>query len=190
MVEYVAGFQPEEEDEVTWSVVDAVRLICRNAIQVHASMRDSASLGEQGSHFRAFAYLQVQYLVMYREVYDAANAEQCFWLKSERFAVKARGCPAMSSRSGTIPTNTSKSATKIQPRCLICGKLGRRANSEVHQAAMAEGAEAFSPEKLRQAVARITQDASLTAEKQKQWSGRIKAFWATLRANGRDTEVS
>ena len=44
-VEFVAGFQPAKNDDVTWSMVDAVRLICDNAVRMNASMRDAGDLG-------------------------------------------------------------------------------------------------------------------------------------------------
>jgi len=64
LVEYVAEYQPEEKEAITQSVVKAMRVIVRNAVQVYTSMRDSQWLGEDGEHFRAYTYLQVMCLVM------------------------------------------------------------------------------------------------------------------------------
>ena len=101
LVEYVASCQDcetdEDQDRVD-SVVEAVRVIADNSIRVHNSMREAGTLGEQGENFRAYTYIQVYYLVMFREAFDGAMAEMFFMTYAANFAVKARGCPGMGRR--------------------------------------------------------------------------------------------
>ena len=189
-VEHVAELQSDEEREAALTVVDAMRLIARIAIRVHQAMRDSGDFGPNGENFRAFTYLHVQFLVMYREVYAGANAEQYFWNKAKQFAVKARGSPGMSPWIGTAGASSNlKSVNKGHERCLVCGKPGHRATAEIHQEQMAEGAAAYSVSQMQQALDVVGQDNSLTADKKKSWSGRIKAFWAALKAGGGNADV-
>ena len=189
-VEHVAELQSDEEREAAMTVVDAMRLIARIAIRVHQAMRDSGEFGPNGENFRAFTYLHVQFLVMYREVYAGANAEQYFWNKAKQFASKARGCPGMSPWTNTAGGNSnSNKATKGHERCLVCGKRGHRSDAEIHQEQMAEGAAAYSESQMQQALGVVAQDNSLTADKKKTWSGRIKAFWAALKTGGGNANV-
>ena len=108
-VEDVAAYQDPEEDEITWSMVDAVRTVCRNAIRVHAGMRDSNTLGPSGENFKAYVHLNLQFLVMWREVYDNPNAELLFWsYATNTYAKKWRGCPGMAPKvTQTVATGQS-----------------------------------------------------------------------------------
>lgn len=189
-VEHVAGFQPAEDELSKSSVVRALRLICSICVRVHKEMRDSGDLGQNGENFRVFAYLYVQFLVMYRAVFAGGNAEQFFWNKAMKFAPKMRGCPGMSPWAGSVCSEVQSSSSKGKSglRCLVCGKPGHRADSEIHQEQMAEGSGAYSVEEMQKALRYVQQDRSLQANKKKEWSGRIKAFWAALKA-GEGTEV-
>ena len=56
-------------------------------------------------------------MVMLREAYDGALAEMFFWSYSARFAVKARGCPGMSTRP-TLAIKDKEDDVKSTDRCL------------------------------------------------------------------------
>ena len=179
LVEYVAEYQPEEKEVVTQSVVKAMRVIVRNAIQVYTSMRDSQWLGEDGEHFRAYAYLQVMCLVMLREAYDGALAEMFFWTYSSRFAIKARGCPGMSTRP-TLAIKDKDGAVKSTDRCLACGKAGHLASSAKHKRELAEGSAQETGVMMKSALAEISDDKSLSSADKRSWLARIRAFYAKI----------
>ena len=184
VVEQVAEFQPVEEDAATWSVVDAVRLIAKIAIRIHKTMRDAGELGQNGENFRAFTYLYIQFLVMYRAVYAGANAEHYFWGQAQLFAKRARGCPGMSPWQTHDASQSHNSAGRGHERCLVCGKRGHKSSTQTHETQLAEGAAAYSSEQMQAAISIVARDSALSAEKKKEWTGRIKAFWATLKEGG------
>ena len=189
-VEHVAAFQTTEDDEVTSSVLQAIRLICSISIRVHREMRDAGELGRNGENFRAFTYLYVQFLVMFRMVYAGGSAEQYFWNRAIKYAPKVRGCPGMSPWSTTDDEKKSPAVTgRKTDRCLVCGKPGHRSDSALHQAQLAEGSGAYSESEMKKALDYIKQDSSLSPEKKKEWSGRTKAFWAALRVTDRCVEA-
>ena len=162
-----------------------MNVIAANAIQVHASMRDSDSLGAHGENFKAYTYLQVMYMVMFGEVFEGALAEMFFWTYALKFAIKARGCPGMAPWRGpkSLDQNTKVSSTE---RCLFCGKPGHRADSGIHQDELAEGSGAYSDDRMKKALTTISNDTKLSAEHKKRWSNRVKAFWAKLLAGTED----
>ena len=181
-VEYVASYQPEENKDVTESVVEGVRVIARNAISLHATMRDSDSLGPYGENFRADTYVQVMYMIMFREVFEGALAEMFFWNYAPKFAVKARGCPGMAPwKDMRLATNATKA--KSQDRCLLCGKAGHRADSDVHKAELAEGSLSTSSDQLSGALSNIAKDQGLNAEQKRSWSARVRSFWSKLKTD-------
>ena len=186
-VEYVASYQPEEKKRVTESVVEAVQVIARNATHLYSTMRDSDTMGNYGENFKAYTYVQIMYLVMFREAFDNSLAEMFFMNYAPKFATMARGCPGMAPfkdvREATAATKAS-----AKDRCLVCGKPGHRADSDVHKAELAEGSRSMSPEQLRSALAYIASDATLNAEQKRSWSARIKAFWAKLKEDSRQED--
>ena len=190
-VEHVAAFQTTEEDEATSSVLQAIRLICSIAIRVHREMRDAGELGRNGENFRAFTYLYVQFLVMFRMVYAGGSAEQYFWNRAIKYAPKVRGCPGMSPWSSATDDDKKSTAStgRKSDRCLVCGKPGHRSDSELHQAQLAEGSGAYSESEMKKALNYIKQDSSLSADKKKEWCGRTKAFWAALKVTDRCVEA-
>ena len=189
LVQYVARYQPQENQDITDSVVEAVNVIAANSIQTHASMRDADALGHHGENFKAYTYLQVMYMVMFREVFEGALAEMFFWDYAKKFAIKARGAPGMGPRRNANDTDSESTVSKSE-RCLFCGKAGHRASSSIHKHEMAEGAGCYSQDNLRKALATITSDTKLSAELKKQWTIRIKAFWAKMQNGMEDLESS
>lgn len=184
-VEYVAAYQPEENKRVTQSVVEGMKVIVVNAVNLHATMRDSDSLGSYGENFKAYTYLQVMYLIMFREVFEGTLAEMFFWNYAPKFAVRARGCAGMAPwKDAKIATDARKA--NCNDRCLLCGKTGHRADSDVHKADLAEGALTTSSEQLKEALATIAKDATLNVEQKRSWSARIKAFWKKLQVESND----
>ena len=188
LVHYVAEYQPNERQDLTDSVVEGVNVIAANAIQVHASMRDSDSLGPHGENFKAYTYLQVMYMVMFREVFEGSLAEMFFWTYALKFAVKARGSPGMAPWRGTKSLEQNQKVSSTE-RCLFCGKPGHRACSAVHQDEYAEGSGVYSNDQMKKALKNIAGDGKLSADNKKRWSGRVKAFWAKLLA-GTEEEQS
>ena len=152
VVQYVASYQPEENRDLSDSVVEGVRVIVNNSISMHATMRDSDSMGPYGENFRAYTYLQVMYLIMFGEVFEGTLADMFFLSYAPKFAVKARGCPGMGPWKDVKLAANAPSA-KSKDRCLVCGKPGHRADSDVHKAELAEGSMAMSPEQMSSALA-------------------------------------
>ena len=181
-VEYVASYQPVEKKRVTESVVQAVRVIASNAIHMYSTMRDSDTMGNHGENFKAYTYLQIMYLVMFREAFDSALAELWFVSYAPKFARMARGCAGMAPFKDV---REAAAATSARPndRCLVCGKKGHRADSDVHKAELAEGGLSMSSDKLKSALAYIASDDTLNAEQKRSWSARIKAFYAKMTAD-------
>ena len=186
-VEYVASYQPAENKRVTESVVQAVRVIASNAVHLYSSMRDSDTMGNHGENFKAYTYLQIMYLVMFREAFDSSLAELWFVSYAPKFARMARGCPGMAPFKDVREAAAATSASS-NDRCLVCGKKGHRADSDVHKAEIAEGALSMSPGKLKSALAYIASDATLNAEQKRSWSARIKAFYAKMTKNSREED--
>ena len=175
-VHYVASYQKSDRKDVTDSVVEAVNVIVSNAVSMHATMRDSNSLGPYGENFRAYTYIQVMYLIMFREAFEGTLPEMVFSQYASKFAVKAQGCPGMAPwKDPKLATNAEKAKSK--DRCLLCGKSGHRADSDVHKAELAEGSVNMSSEQLSAALANIAKDSGLNAEQKRSWSERIRAFW-------------
>ena len=189
LVQYVAQFQPKERQEVTDSVVEATNVIAANAIRTYGAMRDADSLGPNGENFKAYTYLQIMYMVMFREAFEGALSDIMWWDYAKKFAIKARGSPGMG--PSRCP-NVSDSQPKVgaSERCLFCGKAGHRASSNIHKHEMAEGGAGYSQENLSKALANIAKDDRLTAELKKRWSGRIKAFWAKMQNGTEDVRSS
>ena len=50
-----------------------------NEIRVHSAVRDSNTLGQSGENFKSYVHLNLQFLMMWREVHDNSNAEMVFW---------------------------------------------------------------------------------------------------------------
>ena len=186
-VEYVASYQPEDNKRVTESVVQAVRVIANNAIHLYATMRDSDSMGNHGENFKAYTYLQVMYLVMFREAFEGALAEMFFVTYAPKFAKKARGCAGMAPFKDVKEVAGATAATS-NDRCLVCGKPGHRASSDVHKAELAEGSLSTSPEQLKSALEYIAHDATLNAEQKRSWSARTKAFWGKMRKDSHNED--
>ena len=183
LVEYVASCQePEdtEDQERIDSVVCAVRMIADNAIRVQNSMQEAGTVGEHGENFRAYNYLQVYYLVMFREAFDGAMAEMFFMTYAANFAIKARGCPGMGRRKLTAKSSSSESGTSS--RCLLCGEKGHLATSPIHQEELAEGSVSLTPQKLQAVLAKLDAEKTMAADKRKAWKKRIKGFWASVKA--------
>ena len=189
LVQYVAEYQPEENEDITDSVVEGVNVIASNSIQTYSSMRDADSLGPHGQNFKAYTYLQVMYMVMFREVFEGSLAEMFFWDYAKKFAVKARGAAGMGPSKCT-KVSESEPAVGASERCLFCGKAGHRASSNIHKHELAEGGGCYSQENLRKALATIANDVKLNAELKKRWSTRIKAFWAKMQDGTEDVESS
>ena len=181
-VEYVASYQSEDKKRVTESVVEAVRVIARNATHLYSTMRDSDTMGNHGENFKAYTYVQIMYLVMFREAFDNSLAEMFFMNYAPKFATMARGCPGMAPFKDVRESSSAAKASS-KDRCLVCGKPGHRADSDVHKAEFAEGSMSRSPEQLKSALAYIASDATLNAEQKRSWSARIKAFWAKMKAD-------
>lgn len=180
-VEYVASLQPEDQAEVAWSVVTGVRKIVSMASRVYASFRDSGSMGTAGDNFKAYVYLELMNLVMFRVVYTGTMAEMFFMDYAKSFAIKAAGCPGMGQLTCTIVGSKQNGKLNIGDSiCLYCGKRGHRADSPAHQAEMAEGGTASKQQLLEAALANIARDSRLQADKKKYWSNRIKSFWETV----------
>ena len=188
MVEYIGECQPEESRSLAVSVVAGVKQIARNAIRTHAALRDTGKLGMNGENLRAYNYLQVYHLVMFREVFDGSMAEM-FWMGyAQDFAIRARGCPGMGPVArGEQSEKPSKASGTM--RCLFCGKAGHRADSEVHQDELAVGGAGHSNMQLRQALAEIASDRTLSAAQKKTWSVRTRAFWATVHAKDQNDDA-
>ena len=187
LVLYVASYQPKDKKEVADSVVEGVNVIASNAISLHATMRDADSLGPYGENFRACTYLQVMYLIMFREVFEGALAEMFFSSYAPKFAVKARGCPGMApKKDAKIAANVHNA--KSNDRCLVCGKPGHRADSDVHKDELAEGSLTMSQSQMSSALAYVAKDSSLDAGQKKLWSTRIRAFWNKLKMANQDVE--
>ena len=181
VVHYVASYQSSEKKDVTDSVAEGVNVIVKNAISMHATMRDSDSLGPYGENFKAYTYTQVMYLIMFREVFEGSLAELFFSSYAPKFAVKARRCPGMAPwKDMKLATNAVKATSK--DRCLLCGKSGHRADSDVHKAELAEGSLTTSSDQLSIALANIAKDSGLNAEQKRSWSERIRGFWKKLQA--------
>ena len=181
-VEYVASYQPVEKRRVTELVVQAVRVIASNAIHMYSTMRDSDTMGNHGENFKAYTYLQIMYLVMFREAFDSALAELWFVSYAPKFARMARGCAGMAPFKD-VREATAATSARPNDRCLVCGKKGHRADSDVHKAEIAEGGLSMSPDKLKSALAYIASDDTLNAEQKRSWSARIKAFYAKMTAD-------
>ena len=126
LVQYVARYQPKEKQDITDSVVEAVNVIAANSIQTHASMRDADALGHHGENFKAYTYLQVMYMVMFREVFEGALAEMFFWDYAKKFAIKASGW-RVSERASVYVCQDSTC-----PQNLL-GKIYRAVFLELHQ---------------------------------------------------------
>ena len=174
-VEYVAKLQPEENAIATESVVKAVRIIVEKAVRAYTSMKDTEKLGEGGKYFKAFTYLYIMYLVMFRRVYMGTMAEMFFRDFARDFAVKARGCPGMAAWTASAHDSKQVSSNEI---CLKCGECGHKATDPRHQAELAEGS--ASPEQLRQALSNVASNKKLNPDGRKQWSARIKAFYSKV----------
>ena len=189
LVQYVARYQPAERQDVTDSVVEAVNVIAANSIQTYAAMRDADALGPHGQNFKAYTYLQVMYMVMFREAFEGSLAEMFFWDYAVKFAIKARGSPGMGPEK-CPKVGDSESTVSMSERCLFCGKAGHRASSSIHKHEIAEGGGGYSQENLKKALANIANDQKLTADLKRRWSGRIKAFWAKMQSGTEDVESS
>lgn len=187
VVEYVADTQQSVSADVADSVVAGMRVICKNAIQVHSSMRDSGSLGPNGENFKAYTYIQVMYLVMYREVFMGALAEMFFWSYAPKFAIKARGCLGMGPRP-PVKQASAPAKSHGSDRCLVCGKAGHRADSDVHAREIAEGRLTYSKSQLRCALAEVNGDDSLSAERKRHWTGRITKYWEKAGSGAKASE--
>ena len=181
-VEYVAEYLPDDMHDVAESVVAGVRVIVRNAVQVHAAMRDSDSLGPHGVNFKSNVYTQIMYMAMFREVFDGTMSHMFWWTYSMKFSAKASGCAGMG--PSKKDHGSGGSGASSSGRCLVCGEAGHTAASDVHQDDMAEGGMAYSQGQLRKALATVASDTTLTAESKKHWSGRIKKYWAALERGG------
>ena len=179
VVDYVASYQPEESKRVAESVVEGVTVIVNNAISLHATMRDANELGQYGENFKAYTYLQVMYLIMFREAFEGTWSDMFFWNYAPKFAIKARGCPGMAPWKNPNLATEAPTA-KSQDRCLLCGKKGHRADSDVHKQELAEGSRTVSPDQLSAALANIAKDSSLNAEQKRSWSARTRSFWSKL----------
>ena len=176
-VEDVAAYQDPEEDEVTLSMVDAVRTVCRNAIRVHAGMRDSNTLGSSGENFKAYVHLNLQFLVMWREVYDNPSAELLFWsYATNTYAKKWRGCPGMAPKMVGVSDAGSSKQQQTHDICLYCGKQGHRSDSPIHAQEIAEGS--VPTDGLQNALTEVAKNAKLSADRRKHWSARIRGYWA------------
>lgn len=189
LVRYVAAYQPVDRQDVTDSVVEAVEVISNNSIQVHASMRDSDSLGPNAENFKAYTYLQIMYMIMFREAFEGALAEMFFWTYAAKFAKIARGCPGMGP-SRHLPPSTSASGGSSKDRCLFCGKAGHRADSGVHRLEVAEGGATYSQGQAKKALAAISDDTKMSADLKRKWAVRVRAFWAKLTTDGGDSGSS
>ena len=180
MVEYVAAYQPPERAEVTASVVEGVRVIAKNAIQAHADMRDSGTLGANGENYRSNNYIQVMYMVMFREVFEGAMSDMWFATFAAKFAYKHRGSSGLSPWRGSGVQQRGSQAS-ARDRCLRCGKAGHKASDARHANDVAEGGTAGAQDELRAALSTIENDDELARADKKRWSTRIRAFWAALR---------
>ena len=183
-VEYISKLQPVQDETVTNSVVKAVRLIVEKAVRTYTSMKATERLGEGGMYFKAFTYLYLMYLVMFRKVFTGTMAEMFFRDFARDFAVKARGCPGMA--AWTPSTSSSEPKINTNEICLKCGERGHKASDPRHQAELAEGS--ASPEQMRQALAKVESYKSLSTDQKKHWSLRIKGFWKKLSGDGGDAE--
>ena len=179
VVQYVAQYQPDDAREVTESVVEGVRVICANAIQAQSDMRDSGTLGTNGENFRAYTYLQVMYLVMFREVFEGAISEMFWATYAAKFAVKVRGAPGMAPWKGITGEAVKRKLSK-HDRCLLCGKAGHFADDPRHADEAGEFGTTQAQDRLRTALANIAKDKNLSAADKKRWSVRTRAFWATV----------
>ena len=189
MVEYIGECQPDDMQALAETVVAGVKQIARNAIRVHAALRDTGKLGQNGENLKANIYLQLYYLVMFREVFDGAMSEM-FWMGyAKDFAIKARGCPGMGAEVKVVASEKSAKTSKSS-RCLYCGKAGHRADSAVHQEELAAGSGGHAGTQVKKALAEIQADRSLSAAQKKTWSVRVRAFWATVQASDRDDDAS
>jgi hypothetical protein len=189
LVEYLGECQPAESRKLAVSVVAGMKQIARNAIRTHAALRDTGKLGVNGENLRAYNYLQVYHMVMFREVFDGAMAE-LFWMGyAQDFAIRARGCPGM---GPVVRAGLSERSSKVSKttRCLYCGKAGHRADSEVHQDELAMGGTGRSSMQLNKALTEINSDKTLSASLKKTWSVRTRAFWATMRAKDQDGDAA
>ena len=183
LVEWIGASQPEEEQELAESVVYGVRVIVYNSIRVQAALRDAGKLGDHGEVFKAYAYLQIYYLVMFREVFDCVSAEMFFIQYAQDFAIKARGCPGMA-LSGSAGSGSSSNGSSKACRCLVCGKAGHRANE--HSTEMAEGTMDLAGGQLQKALTEISNDDKLTPDQKRTWMVRTKGFWRKIQKDRAD----
>ena len=187
-VEYVANLQDEEQSEVAWSVVVATRLIVTMASRMYASMRDAGELGESGDVFKATMYTIVMHMVMFREIFTGTLAEMFFMSFAKTFAKKAKGRPGMGI-TACLPIGTTPPKISVDTICLYCGKSGHMSNSPIHQAQLAEGGGMHSTGQLSAALAEVTSNKKLSADKKKYWQSRITKFWDAIKSGG-GTEAS
>ena len=178
-VEQVAELQPEEEEDVTWSVVKAVRMIARQSVTAHQSMRDSGTLGQNGEVYKTYNFLRVIYLVMWRVAFDSSSAESFFRTYARDFAKQVRGCPGMMPNYKGWSDNTASSTSK-KLRCLFCGKAGHLSGSAHHEAEIAAGSAAYSQTRLKNALAEVSRDKALKADAKKRWANRIREYYASM----------
>jgi len=124
---------------------------------------------------------------MYREVFDNAMAEMFFIQHAKTFAVMARGCAGMAPTKGLSITSTSASSDK-HCRCLYCGKLGHRPDQHANE--LSEGDVGDTQMQLQKALTHVANDSKLSAELKRNWSTRIKAFWAKIKGGGSVAEAT
>ena len=84
-------------------------------------MRDADELGPHGQNFKAYTYLQVMYMVMFREAFEGALAEMFFWDYAKKFAIKAKGAAGMGP-SKCSAVSDSESSVSMSERCLFAEK--------------------------------------------------------------------
>lgn len=181
VVRWLGASQPPDQQERAQSVVDGVAVIADNAIRVHASLRDTGQLGEHGQVLKAYIYLQIYYLIMFREVFDNGLAEMFLMQSAKDFALKTAGCPGMGPARSVSSSRSKGSNPEVNAnRCLFCGKSGHHATSGVHASQLAEGNVSYSQSQLQQALSVISNDSAMSNDQKRTWMTRIKAYFAKM----------
>ena len=185
VVRWLGASQPPDQQERAQSVVDGVAVIADNAIRVHATLRDTGQLGEHGQVLKAYIYLQIYYLIMFREVFNNGLAEMFLMQSAKDFALKTAGCPGMGPAKSKGSSSSSGSRQDgSSNRCLFCGKAGHHATSGVHASELAEGNVSYSQSQLQQALTAITNDSSMSNDQKRTWMTRVKAYFAKMGGDG------